>query len=155
DRVRVRRRLGCAEDRRLLVAHAPVPRRDEGALPHAALGLARRLLVGLVVVREAGIGQRPAVRGPPFLDVLAPDLAARHGAAAAVDCAGVTGPRPGADMLDQLVARGYPAGPALALGVEAELVGGGRIDAAEPDAGRADRDLVALADFRHAGDVGG
>src|SRR3984957_1583757 len=44
------RRLDGAEDGRLLVADAPVPRRDEGALPHPGLGLARGLLVGVVVV---------------------------------------------------------------------------------------------------------
>ena len=57
-------------------------------------------------------------------------------------------------MLDQLVARGDAAGPALALVVEAELVRRGRVDAAEPDAGVADQDLIAFADFRDAGDVG-
>jgi hypothetical protein len=58
-------------------------------------------------------------------------------------------------MLDQLIARGDAAGPTLALGVEAKLIGGGRIDAAEAYAGAADLDLVSLADFRHAADVDG
>ena len=58
-------------------------------------------------------------------------------------------------MLDQFVARGGAAGPALALGVETKLVDRRRIDAAETDAGTADLDLVGLADFRHAGDVDG
>src|SRR6478735_2860509 len=109
----VLRRPGRAEDLRLLVAHAPVPGRDEGALPHAGLGLARGLLVGLVVVRDAGVGERPAARDQPFLDVLAVGLAARHDAAAAVGGTGVAGPGLVAGMLDQLVARGGAAGPAL------------------------------------------
>ena len=57
-------------------------------------------------------------------------------------------------MLDQFVARGDAAGPALALGVEAELVHRRRVDAAEADAVVADLDLIAFADFRDAGDVG-
>ena len=71
-------RLGGAENGRLLVADAPVPRRDERALPHPGLGLARGLFVGVVVMGNPRIGQRPAVRHQPFLDVLAVDLAARH-----------------------------------------------------------------------------
>src|SRR6202012_6197313 len=46
-RMGVWRRFGCAEDRRLLVADAPVPWRDEGALPHPGLGFTRRFLVSL------------------------------------------------------------------------------------------------------------
>src|SRR6185437_9579557 len=138
DGTGIRRRLGRAEDRGLLVAHAPVPRREEGALPHPGLGFARGLLVGVVVMREAGVGQRPAVRDQPFLDVLAIGLAARHGMAAAVDGAGVAGPASVAEMFDQFVPRGDAAGPALALRVEAKLVGRRRVDAAEANAGRAD-----------------
>src|SRR6201992_500030 len=47
-RMGVWRRFGCAEDRGLLVADAPVPWRDEGALPHPGLGFTRRFLVRLV-----------------------------------------------------------------------------------------------------------
>src|SRR5262249_6610650 len=129
DGAGVLRRLGCAKDRGLLVAHAPVPWREEGALPHPGLGLARRMLVGLIITRDAGKGERPAVRHHPFLDVLAVGFAARHGAAAAIERAAVAGPAPVAEMLDQLVARGNAAGPALALRVEAQLVGRRRVDA--------------------------
>jgi hypothetical protein len=34
------------------------------------------------------------------------------------------------------------------------LIGRRRIDAAEADAGVADLDIIAFADFRHAGEVG-
>src|SRR5712671_1205473 len=147
DRVGVGGRLGGPENGRLLVADAPVPRRDEGALPHAGLGLARLLFIAVVIVRNPRIGQGPAVSHQPFLDVLAIDLTPRHGAAAAVDdLAGVTGPALVVGVLDQLVARGDAAGPALALGVEAELVHRRRIDPAEADPGVADLDVVALAD---------
>ena len=57
-------------------------------------------------------------------------------------------------MLDQFVARGDAAGPALAGIVEAELIDAGRVDAAEPDPGIADQDGVAFADFCGPGDVG-
>src|SRR5467141_3388599 len=116
NRVGAGGRLGGAENGRLLVADAPVPRRDERALPHPGLGLARRLLVGIVVLGKPRIGQGPAVSHHPFLNVLAVDLAPRHGAAAAVgDLAGMTGPALVVGMLDELVARGDAAGPALAL----------------------------------------
>src|ERR1700757_3543911 len=95
-------RLGSAENRGLLVAHPPVPGRDEGALPHAGLGVASGGLVGVIVVRDAGVGQRPAASPQPFLDVLTVDLAARHGAAAPIDRSGV-------------------ADPVLALGIFGEL----------------------------------
>ena len=150
------RRLGGAENGGLLVADAPVPRRDEGALPHPGLGLARGFFVSLVIMGNPQIGQRPAVRHQPFLDVLAVDLAARHRAASAVDdLAGVTGPALVAGMLDQLVARGDAAGPALARIVQAQLVYRRRVDAAEADAGVADLDVIALADLWDAGDIGG
>src|SRR6201999_2833541 len=51
-------------------------------------------------------------------------------------------------------ARGDAAGPAFAGGAEAELVGGRRVDAAKPDPGAADLHRVALANLRHAGDIG-
>src|ERR1700732_2522297 len=131
--MRVRRRFHGAEDDRLLVADAPVPRRDEGALPHPGLGLARGLLVGIVVMGKPRIGQRPSVLHHPLLDVLAVDLAARHLAAAAVGLAHVTGPALALGMLCQFVARCRATGPALAGIVEAELVDRRRVDAAEAD----------------------
>src|SRR5664279_766599 len=119
DGVGVGRRLGGAENGGLLVADPPVPRRDERALPHPGLGLARGLFVVVVIVGEPHIGQRPAALHQPFLDVLAVDLAARHDAAAAVGgLAHMAGPALVAGMLDQLVARGDAAGPALAGIVE-------------------------------------
>src|SRR6476619_1243247 len=48
--VRVRLRLGGSQDRCLLVADAPVPRRDEGAMPHSGLGFARGLFIGVVIM---------------------------------------------------------------------------------------------------------
>src|SRR5947209_7414865 len=141
-------RFHRAEDGGLLVAHAPVPRRDEGALPHAGLGLARGLFVRLVIPGETHIGERPAARDQPFLDVLAVDGAARDGAAAAIGRACLAGPALAAGILDQLVARGDPAGPALAGSVEAKLVNRGGIDATEPQPVVADDDLVGLADLR-------
>src|SRR4029077_8085666 len=153
--MRIGGRLGGAENCGLLVADAPVPRRDEGALPHAGLGLARGGLVGIVVVGYAGKGQRPAVLHHPFLDVLAVDLAARHDAAAAVHVlARVTGPALVVDMLDQFVTRRDAAGPALAIIVEAKLIHRRRVDTTQPDAAIADLHLVAFADLWHAGDVG-
>src|SRR5258708_1556746 len=120
DRVGTGGRLGGPENGGLLVADAPVPRRDEGALPHPGLGLARLLFVGIVIMGNPRIGQGPAVSHQPFLDVVAVDVTSRHGAAAAVDgLAGVTGPALVVGMLDEFVARGDPAGPALALGGEA------------------------------------
>src|SRR5258706_161503 len=44
---------------------------------------------------------------------------------------------------------------ALALGVEAQLIHRRRVDPAKADSGVADLDVVALADFWHAGDFGG
>src|ERR1700744_5942128 len=85
DRVRVWRRLGRAQYRRLLVADTPVPWRDEGARPHPGLGFARGLLVGVVVMGAWEKGQPPAVLHHPFLDVLAVDSAARDITAAAID----------------------------------------------------------------------
>src|SRR5215217_2519874 len=150
----LRRRDG-AENGGLLVADAPVPRRDERALPHPGLGLARGLLIALVIARDPRQRQRPAVRHQPFLDVLAVGLAARHGAAAAVGHgSGLTGPALSAETLDQFVTRGGAAGPALAFGVEAELIGGRRVDAAQADAAVADLEMIAIADFRNASDVG-
>src|SRR6266700_3454634 len=99
---------------------------------------------------EAHIGQRPAVRHHPFPDVLAVDLAARHDAAAPIGALDMTGPALVLDVLGKFVARGGTAGPAFALGVEAELIGRRRVDAAKPDPAVADLDLVAVADFRHA-----
>src|SRR5947199_3137428 len=116
-------RLSGAQYRGLLVADAPVPGGDEGALPHAGLCLARGGLVGFVVVRDASIGQRPAVAHQPFLDVLAADLAARHGAAAPVDRPRVADPVLAVGVFGELVAGRNAAGPALALGVEAKLIG--------------------------------
>src|SRR5436190_2047713 len=79
------------------------------------------LFVRLVIMRKPRIGQRPSIPDQPFLDVLAVNLAPRHGAAAPVgDLAGVTGPGLVVGMLDEVVARGDAAGPALALGIEAE-----------------------------------
>ena len=138
----------------LLVADAPVPWRDERALPHPGLGFARGFFVGLVVAGDPDEGQRPAARHHPFLDVFAVDLAARDGAAAAIGRAGVAGPALVADMLDQFVARRDAAGPAFAVGVEAELIDRRRVDAAQANAAVADLDLIAIADFRHAGDIG-
>jgi hypothetical protein len=43
----------------------------------------------------------------------------------------MTGPALAAEALDQFVARGGAAGPALAFGVEAELIDGRRVDAAK------------------------
>ena len=143
----VSRRLDRAQDRRLLVADAPVPRRDEGALPHAGLGLARGFFIGLVVMGDAGIGQRPSVLHHPFLDVLAVDLAMRHLPAATLGLADVAGPALVVGMVDEFVARGDAAGPALALGVEAKLVHRRRIDPGETDSGVADLDLIAFANF--------
>ncbi len=57
-------------------------------------------------------------------------------------------------MLDQFVARGDAAGPALAGMVEAKLVDRGRIDPAQTEAAIADLDLIALDNFWNAGDVG-
>ena len=141
DRAGIGGRLGGAEDGGLLVADPPVPRRDEGALPHPGLGLARSFLIGIVIVRNPDIRQRPAVHHHPFLDVLAVDLAARHVAAAAVGLAHMAGPGLVVDMLDQFVARRHAAGPALAAIVEAELVDGRRVDAAQANAAGADHDL--------------
>src|SRR5258706_10856663 len=156
NRVGARGWLGGAENGRLLVADAPVPRRDERALPHPGLGLARLLLVGIVVMGKPRIGQGPAVSHQPFLNVLAVDFTPRHGAAAAVDdLTSVTGPALVVGMLDELVARGNPAGPALALGVEAKLIPRRRVDPAKADSRVADLDVVALADLRYAGDLGG
>src|SRR5205823_3692562 len=154
DRMGIRRRLGGAEDCGLLVADAPVPRRDEGALPHAGLGLARGGLVGIVVMGEAHIGQGPAAPHQPFLDVLAVDLAMSHDAAAAIGALDMAGPALVLDVLGKFVARRGTAGPAFALGVEAELVGRRRVDAAEANTARADLDLIAVADLRRAGQVG-
>src|SRR4029077_11517496 len=143
-----------AENGGLLVADAPVPWRDERALPHPGLGFARGFLIRLIVTRELFEGQRPAVRHQPFLDVLAVGLTARHGAAAAVDGPGLTGPALATEVLDQFVPCGDAAGPAFAAGVEAELIHRRRVDAAEPDTVAADLELIALADFGDAGDVG-
>src|ERR1700759_2119041 len=122
DRAGVFGRLGGSEDGGLLVADPPVPRRDEGALPHAGLGVARGFLVGIEIMREPDIGQRPSAFHHPFLDVLAVDLAARDLSASAVGLADMAGPALVADMLDEFVARGDAAGPALAAIVEAELI---------------------------------
>ena len=155
DRLGTLRRLDGAENGGLLVADAPVPRRDERALPHPGLGLARGLLVALVIVRDPRERQRPAVRHQPFLDVLAVGLAARHYAAAAIrNGPGMTGPALSTEAFCQFVARGGAAGPALALGVEAELIGGRRVDAAQTDAVVADLEMIAFTDFRDTGDVG-
>src|SRR5664280_942458 len=66
----------------------------------------------------------------------------------------VTGPGLVVGVLDELVARGDAAGPALALGVEAKLIHRRRVDPAQPDPAIADHDLIAFADLRSAGDVG-
>jgi len=58
-------------------------------------------------------------------------------------------------MLDQRFARRDAAGPAFTRVVEAELIRRWGVDAAEANAGVADLNLVAVADFRDAGDVGG
>src|SRR6266702_5015403 len=117
------RRLGGAQYRRLLVAHAPVPWRDEGALPHPGFCLTRGSFVGIIVVGDTGVGQRPAAPHQPFLDVLAADLAARDRVAAPVDRTGMADPVLALGIFGELVARGDAAGPALTIGVEAELVG--------------------------------
>ena len=49
-----------------------------------AFGIARGLLVRVVVVARPRVGKRPSARHHPFLDVLAVDLASRHQPAAAV-----------------------------------------------------------------------
>src|ERR1700722_3130803 len=67
----------------------------------------------------------------------------------------MAGPALVVGMLDELVAGGDPAGPALALAVEAELIDGWRVDGAEPDTGGPDQDRIALANLRRTGDVGG
>src|SRR3984893_795276 len=82
-------------------------------------------------------------------------LGALAHAAAAIGRPDMTGPAFVLDMLCEFVARGNAAGPAFALGVEAKLICRRRVDAAEANAAIADLDLVAVADFRHAGDVGG
>src|SRR5438105_1203976 len=151
--MRIGGRLGGAQNRGLLVADAPVPRRDEGALPHPGLGLARGGLIRVVVVGDAHIGQRPAVSHHPFLDVLTVDFAVADDAAAAIGALDVTGPALALDVLGEFVARRCPAGPALAFGVEAKLIGRRRVDAAKANAARADLDLVAVADSWHAGDI--
>src|SRR5664279_1074255 len=92
DRMGIGGWFGGPENHGLLVADAPVPRRDEGALPHAGLGVARGLFVGVVIMGNPNIGQRPSALHHPFLDVLAVDLAPRHLSAAAVGRAHVTGP---------------------------------------------------------------
>src|SRR6266480_5432177 len=93
-------------------------------------------------------GQRPSVLHQPFLDVLAVGFASRHQTAATVDdLTAATDPGLVVGVLDQFVARGDAAGPALAVGVEAELIDRGRVDPAQTDAARADLDLVALADL--------
>src|SRR6202022_1008962 len=61
DGVGIRRRLGGAENGGLLVAAPPVPWRDEGALPHPGLGLARGLFVRIVIMGNPRTGQRPSV----------------------------------------------------------------------------------------------
>src|SRR5882762_6548661 len=100
--------------------------------------------------------KRQSLLHQPFLNVLAVDLASGHQTAAPVDdLTAAADPGLVVGVLDQFVARGGAAGPALAVGVEAELIDRGCIDAAEPDAGVADQDMVALADFGNAGDVGG
>src|SRR3982075_2195581 len=121
---------GGAHDDGILVTGAPVPRRDEGAGPHPGLGLARRLFVRLVIPGDAHKGQRPSVAHYPFLDVLAIDLAPRHRPAAAVGQARMAAPDLVVGMFYQFVARGDPAGPALALAVEAELIHRRCVDAA-------------------------
>src|SRR5262245_36775543 len=138
------RRFDGAQNGGLLVAHAPIPRRNEGALPHPGLGFARHLLAGLIIPGQAREGQRPAVRHQPFLDVFAIGLAACHGSAATIDRTGLAGPDLAPEALGDLIARGNATGPALALGVETKLVRGGSIDAAEPDARIAYLDLVGF-----------
>jgi hypothetical protein len=66
----------------------------------------------------------------------------------------MTAPALSPEAFCQFVARGRAAGPALALGIEAELIDRWRVDAAQPDAVIADLELIAFADFRDAGDVG-
>src|SRR5882757_9329220 len=149
DRVGVLRRFGGAEYRRLLVADPPVPGCDEGALPHAGLGVARGLLIGIVVVGKPHIGQRPSVLHHPFLDVLAIDLASGDRTAATVGLLHMTGPALVLDVVGEFVARGNATGPALALGIETKLVPRRRIDAAKTDFGIADLNLVAVMDLRN------
>ena len=147
--VRAFRRLGGPQNRGLLVADPPIPGRDERPLPHTGLGVARGLLVRVVVVAEPRVGQRPSASHHPFLDVLAVDLASRHHSAAAVGGrACMAGPALAVGMLDQFVARRGPAGPALALAVEAELIDRRRVDGAEPDTAGSDQDGIAVADLR-------
>jgi hypothetical protein len=67
----------------------------------------------------------------------------------------VTGPGLVVGMLDEFVARGDAAAPALAFMVEAKLIDRGCIDPAKTDSGIADLDMVAFADFGDPGDVGG
>src|SRR3984957_5548604 len=154
--MRALRRLGGAQDGGLLVADPPIPRRDERALPHAGLDVARGLLVLVIVVAEPHIGQRPSVSHHPFLDVLAVDFASRHNSPAAVgSLVGVAGPALVVGMLDEFVAGRSPAGPALALAVQAKLIDRRRIDAAETNPAGSDHDGIALANLRGAGDVGG
>src|SRR5436305_11726830 len=105
-------------------------------------------------MREAQIGQRPAVPHHPFLDVLAVDLASRDQTSATIGALDMTGPALLAGMLDEFVARGGAAGPAFAAGVKAELIGRRRVDAAEANAAVADLDLVAVANLRHAAEIG-
>src|SRR5258708_34202795 len=101
-------------------------------------------------------GQRPSVLHQPFLNVLAVDLASRHQTAATVDdLTAATDPGLVVGVLDQFVARGNAAGPALAVVVEAELIHRGRIDSTETDTGITELDIVALGDFWNTGDVGG
>jgi len=57
-------------------------------------------------------------------------------------------------MADQLFLCRHAAGPAFAMVVEAELIRGGRVDAAETDSGAADLNLVTVANFRNSADVG-
>src|SRR3984957_9309786 len=109
DRMGALRWLGGSQDHRLLVADAPVPRRDERALPHAGLGLARGLFVGIVIVGNARIAERPPVLHHPLLDVLAIDLAMGNAAAAPVGLADMTGPALVAGVVNEFVARGDAA----------------------------------------------
>src|SRR6202035_2354873 len=83
------------------------------------------------------------------------DRASRHVAAAAIGSLDVAGPALLVGVVNEFVARGDAAGPALAGVVEAKLVDRGRIDAAQANARAADHDLIALADLRHPADVGG
>ena len=148
-------RFGGAKDRGFLVADAPVPRRDKCALPHPGPGVARSLLVLIVIMGNPHIGQRPAAPHQPFLDVLAIDVAPRHQAAAPVGLAHVAGPALVLDVLDEFVARGDAAAPAFARVVQAELIHRRSVDAAQPNSGRADLNLIAFADLWNAADIGG